>query len=311
MNDLQILAIVLLVVAVIFVLKTIKIVPQNDIYVIERLGRFSRELHAGFNIIIPFFDVVREKVTVREQIIDIPSQSVITKDNVNITVDGLVFCKVQSAKEATYNVISFKYAISSLAMTTLRSEIGSMLLDETLSNREALNARLQSELSDAASNWGLLVARVEISDISVPNDIEQAMNLQMKAEREKRSIELNAQAEKEAVIRKAEAIKQSEVLKAEAIERMADAKKYEQERVAEGQQKAIAIINDAIAKNSDSAEFLLAKDRIKAFDGLARSETKDKIIVPYEAADLIGSLSVIKDMLIDKNADKKPSKTNK
>ncbi len=311
MNDLQILAIVLLVVAVIFVLKTIKIVPQNDIYVVERLGRFSRELHAGFNIIIPFFDVVREKVTVREQIIDIPSQSVITKDNVNITVDGLVFCKVQSAKEATYNVISFKYAISSLAMTTLRSEIGSMLLDETLSNREALNARLQSELSDAASNWGLLVARVEISDISVPNDIEQAMNLQMKAEREKRSIELNAQAEKEAVIRKAEAIKQSEVLKAEAIERMADAKKYEQERVAEGQQKAIAIINDAIAKNSDSAEFLLAKDRIKAFDGLARSETKDKIIVPYEAADLIGSLSVIKDMLIDKNADKKPSKTNK
>ncbi len=311
MNDLQILAIVLLVVAVIFVLKTIKIVPQNDIYVFERLGRFSRELHAGFNIIIPFFDVVREKVTVREQIIDIPSQSVITKDNVNITVDGLVFCKVQSAKEATYNVISFKYAISSLAMTTLRSEIGSMLLDETLSNREALNARLQSELSDAASNWGLLVARVEISDISVPNDIEQAMNLQMKAEREKRSIELNALAEKEAVIRKAEAIKQSEVLKAEAIERMADAKKYEQERVAEGQQKAIAIINDAIAKNSDSAEFLLAKDRIKAFDGLARSETKDKIIVPYEAADLIGSLSVIKDMLIDKNADKKPSKTNK
>lgn len=305
MSDFQILAIVLFIVAVIFVLKTIKIVPQSDIYVIERLGRFSRELHAGLNIVIPFFDVVREKLTVREQIIDIPSQSVITKDNVNITVDGLVFCKVQNAKEAIYNVVSFKYAISSLAMTTLRSEIGSMPLDDTLSNREALNARLQSELSDAATNWGLLVTRVEISDISVPSDIEQAMNLQMKAEREKRSIELNAQAEKQAVIRKAEAIKQSEVLKAEAIERMADAKKYEQEKVAEGQQKAITIINAAIAKNPDSAEFLLAKDRIKAFNALASSETKDKVIVPYEATELIGSLSVIKEMLMGKKSSEK------
>ncbi len=303
MGDFPIFSIIVFIIAIVFILKTIKIVPQSDIYVIERLGKFSRELTAGINIIIPFLDVVRQKITVREQIIDIPSQSVITKDNVNITIDGLVFCKVQSAREAIYNVVSFKYAITSLAMTTLRSEIGSMSLDDTLSNRETLNAHLQSELSDAATNWGLLVTRVEISDISVPSDIEQAMNLQMKAEREKRSIELNALAEKEAVIRKAEAIKQSEVLKAEAIERMADAKKYEQEKVAEGQQKAISIINDAIAKNSDSAEFLLAKDRIKAFNALASSESKDKIIVPYEAAELIGSLSVIKEVLMSKKAN--------
>ena len=303
MGDFPIFSIIVFIIAIVFILKTIKIVPQSDIYVIERLGKFSRELTAGINIIIPFLDVVRQKITVREQIIDIPSQSVITKDNVNITIDGLVFCKVQSAREAIYNVVSFKYAITSLAMTTLRSEIGSMSLDDTLSNRETLNAHLQSELSDAATNWGLLVTRVEISDISVPSDIEQAMNLQMKAEREKRSIELNALAEKEAVIRKAEAVKQSEVLKAEAIERMADAKKYEQEKVAEGQQKAISIINDAIAKNSDSAEFLLAKDRIKAFNALASSESKDKIIVPYEAAELIGSLSVIKEVLMSKKAN--------
>lgn len=300
MEDFQILSIVLIAVVVIFLVKTIKIVPQSDIYIIERLGKFSRELTAGLNIIIPFLDVVREKLTIREQIIDIPSQSVITKDNVNITVDGLVFCKVQSAKEAVYNVVGFKSAISSLAMTTLRSEIGSMLLDETLSNREKLNARLQSELADATSNWGLLVTRVEISDISVPIDIEQAMNLQMKAEREKRSIELNAQAEKEAVIREAEGVRQSEFLKAEAIERMADAKKYEQEKIAEGQQKAITIINDAIAGNEKSAEFLLAKDRVKAFDKLAASETKDKIVVPYEAVELVGSLSMLKNFLGDK-----------
>ncbi|CAB5501480.1 SPFH domain-containing protein [Bathymodiolus azoricus thioautotrophic gill symbiont] len=297
MNDIVIFAIILIGVGVLFIAKTIIIVSQSDIYVVERLGKFSRELNAGLHIIVPFLDSIREKISIQERIIDIPSQSVITKDNVNITVDGLVFCKVQNAKESVYNVVSFQKAISSLAMTTIRSEIGSMLLDETLSNRERLNAKLQSELADAASNWGLLVTRVEISDISVPQDIEQAMNLQMKAEREKRSIELNAMAEKEAVIRKAEAIKQGEFLKAEAIERMADAKKYEQEKIAEGQKKAITIINEAIAKNQDSAEFLLAKDRIKAFGLLASSNSKDKLIVPYEATELIGSLSILKDIL--------------
>ncbi|CAC9545634.1 Protein QmcA (possibly involved in integral membrane quality control) [uncultured Gammaproteobacteria bacterium] len=297
MTDFQIFSIVLATLVVFFILKSIKIVSQSNIYIIERLGKFNRELSAGFHVVIPFLDVVRERITIREQIIDIPSQSVITKDNVNITVDGLVFCKIQNAKEAIYNVVSFHRAISSLAMTTIRSEIGSMQLDETLSNRESLNAKLQLELSDAANNWGLLVTRVEISDISVPNDIEEAMNMQMKAEREKRSIELNAQAEKEAVIRQAEAVKQSEFLKAEAIERMADAKKYEQEKIAEGQQKAITIINEAIAKNQNSAEFLLAKDRIKAFNALASSNSKDKIVVPYEATELIGSLSIFKDIL--------------
>ncbi len=300
MTESQIFAIFFAFIALVFLLKTIKIVSQSDIYVIERLGKFNRELSAGFHIIIPFLDVVRERLTVREQIIDIPGQSVITRDNVNIRVDGMVFCKIQNAKESIYNVVDFYHAISTLAMTTIRSEIGSMLLDETLSNRETLNARLQSELSDAASNWGLLITRVEISDISVPEDIEQSMNLQMKAEREKRSIELNAQAEKEAIIRGAEAVRQSEFLKAEAIERMADAKKYEQIKIAEGQQKAITIINEAIAKNQNSAEFLLAKDRIKAFHALASSESKDKIVVPYEAVDLVGSLSIIKDLLRNK-----------
>ncbi|CAA6808988.1 MAG: Putative stomatin/prohibitin-family membrane protease subunit YbbK [uncultured Campylobacterales bacterium] len=299
-EGLSIFGIAIVIIAIITLKKGIKVVPQSDIYVIERLGKFRTTLSGGFHIIVPFLDTVRKVLTTREQIIDIPRQSVITKDNVNINVDGLVFAKVQSASEATYNVVSFKQAVSSLAMTTLRSEIGSMILDDTLSNREKLNARLQSELGEAATNWGVLVTRVEISDISVPREIEEAMNLQMKAEREKRSIELNAQADKEAVIRQAEGIKQSEVLKAEAIERMADAKKYEQEQVAEGQKNAIAMINDAISSNTGSAEFLLAKDRIKAFDKLAGSASKDKIIVPYETTELIGSLSILKDMFTNK-----------
>jgi regulator of protease activity HflC (stomatin/prohibitin superfamily) len=272
--------------------KGIRIVSQSDVWIIERLGKFHTTLDGGLHFIIPFVDSVREKLTVREQIIDIDRQSVITKDNVNITVDGIVFIKVQNAKDATYNVENFKIAISNLAMTTLRSEIGQLALDETLSSRGKLNALILEELDSASDAWGIKTMRVEISEISVPKEIEEAMNMQMKAEREKRAIELKAQADKESVIRSAEAQKQREVLNAEAIERMADAKKYEQEQVAEGQKNAINFINDALKENHLAGDFLLAKDRVKAFEELAKSSSKDKVIVPYEVSQLIGSLSL-------------------
>jgi regulator of protease activity HflC (stomatin/prohibitin superfamily) len=273
--------------------KGIRIVSQSDIWIIERLGKFHTTLDGGLHFIIPFVDSVREKLTVREQIIDIDRQSVITKDNVNITVDGIVFIKVQNAKDATYNVENFKIAISNLAMTTLRSEIGQLALDETLSSRGKLNALILEGLDSASDAWGIKTMRVEISEISVPKEIEEAMNMQMKAEREKRAIELKAQADKESVIRSAEAQKQREVLNAEAIERMADAKKYEQEQVAEGQKNAINFINDALKENHLAGDFLLAKDRVKAFEELAKSSSKDKVIVPYEVSQLIGSLSLL------------------
>ena len=281
--------------ALIIIGKGIKIVPQSDIYVIERLGKYNRVLHGGLNFIIPVVDSVRTELTTREQMVDIPKQSVITRDNVNISIDGIVFCTVEDGKEATYNVVDFKRAISNLAMTTLRSEIGSMELDDTLSNRETLNARLQTALGQAAQNWGVNVTRVEISDISVPSEIEKAMNMQMEAEREKRAIQTKAEADKEAQIREAEAFKQSEVLKAEAIERMADAKKYEQEKVAIGQQNAMNTINEAMNKNEKAAEFLLAKDRIVAFKALAESNSNDKMILPYDVAQMVGSMSVAGD----------------
>ncbi len=287
----------LIALGVFFLFSAVKIVPQSDIWMIERLGKFHNVLHGGFHIIIPIIDSVRNKLTTREQIIDIPKQAVITKDNVNILIDGMVYVTVYDGQKSTYNVMSFKQAISSLAMTTLRGEIGNLQLDETLSNRDKLNARLQMELDAAGVNWGIKVMRVEISEISVPHEIEEAMNLQMKAEREKRAVELNAEAQKQAVIREAEGEKQKEVLRAEAIERMADAKKYEQERVAEGQKKAMELINDSMASNQMAAEFLLAKDRIGAFDSLAKSDSKDKVIVPFEVTELIGSLSVIKDLM--------------
>lgn len=272
-----------------------KIVSQSDLYVVERLGKFNKVLHGGFHIIIPVVDRVRAILTSREQLVDIEKQSVITKDNVNISIDGIVFCKVDDAVQATYNVINFKDAIANLAMTTLRAEIGGMDLDDTLSNRETLNAKLQTELGSAATNWGIKVTRVEIADISVPPSIEKAMNMQMEAEREKRAIQTRAEAQKEAQIREAEAFKQSEILKAEAIERMANAKRYEQEQLAAGQQEAMRLINISMMENEKAAEFLLAKDRIVAFKALAESSSTDKMILPYDVTSMIGSTSVLGD----------------
>lgn len=281
--------------AIIIISKGVKIVSQSDLYVVERLGKFNKVLHGGFHIIIPVVDRVRAILTSREQLVDIEKQSVITKDNVNISIDGIVFCKVDDAVQATYNVINFKDAIANLAMTTLRAEIGGMDLDDTLSNRETLNAKLQTELGSAATNWGIKVTRVEIADISVPPSIEKAMNMQMEAEREKRAIQTRAEAQKEAQIREAEAFKQSEILKAEAIERMANAKRYEQEQLAAGQQEAMRLINISMMENEKAAEFLLAKDRIVAFKALAKSSSTDKMILPYDVTSMIGSTSVLGD----------------
>ena len=290
-------AVVVLAFAVLFLKAGIKIISQSDIYIVERLGKFHKVLDGGFHIIIPFVDQIRAVITVREQLVDITKQQVITKDNVNISVDGIVFLKVVDGKMALYNVDSYKRAIANLAMTTLRGEIGAMNLDDTLSSRDRLNSKLQIALGDAADNWGVKIMRVEISEISVPHGIEEAMNLQMKAEREKRAIELKAQAEKEALIRNAEALKQEKVLQAEAIERMADAKKYEQIALATAQKEAMDMINESMAQNAKAAEFLLARDRVGAFNELAKNGSKDKILVPYEATELIGSLSVLKDFL--------------
>lgn len=279
----------------IMVIKGVKVVSQSDIYVIERLGKFNKELYGGLNFIIPVIDNVTNVLTKKEQTIDIRKQSVITKDNVNIAIDGIVFCKVEDGKMATYNVQNFKLAIRALAQTTLRSVIGSMELDQTLSNRETINTKLLNDLGQAANNWGITITRVEISDIEVPRDIQKSMNMQMEAERKKRAIETTAEAEKNQQIRRAEGFKREEVLKAEAIERMADAKKYEQEKIAAGQSKAMETINEAMDKNEKAAQFLLAKDSIRAFKEIASSDSKDKIILPYDVTKSLGAVSLMGD----------------
>ncbi|WP_299327853.1 stomatin-like protein [uncultured Helicobacter sp.] len=290
-------AVVLLVLCGAVLFFGIKIISQTDVAIIERLGRFHRVLDGGFHFIVPFIDRVSAVVSAREQMIDIGRQQVITKDNVNINIDGIVFLKVFDAKSAVYSVNDYKQAIANLATTTLRGEIGRINLDDSLSSRDRLNAALQVALGEAANNWGVKIMRVEISEISVPKDIENAMNLQMKAEREKRAIELKAQAEKEALIRNAEALKQEKVLQAEAIERMADAKKYEQIALAQGQSDAMELIANQMSKSVHAAEFLLAKERVVAFNELSKNPSKDKVIIPYETSEFIGALSVLGEFL--------------
>ncbi|MDR2905143.1 MAG: paraslipin [Helicobacteraceae bacterium] len=275
----------------------IVIVSQAEVRMVERLGKFNRALSAGFHIIVPYLDRVSAVLSTKEHIINIPRQPVITRDNVTIQIDGIVFIAVTDPYKTTYNVTNYQIAVSNLALTTLRSEIGSMTLDEILSNRERINSRILVILDEAGANWGIKVTRIEISDIAVPTEIQEAMSMQMKAEREKRAIELKAQADKEAVIRQSEAYRAEQFLKAEAIERMADAQAFQVKAVAKAQQEAIESVGTAIAKNAQSAEYLLAKDRIAAFTELAKNPAKDKVVVPYEAVQLIGSLSVLGDTL--------------
>ena len=296
-------SIAIVVAVLIIIVKGIKIVPQSRAYVIERLGKYHGTLEGGFHVIIPIIDSVAMTVTKQEQMIDIPGQSVITRDNVNISVDGIVFIQVENAKMATYGVVDFKRALANLATTTLRAEIGQMALDETLSSRDSLNRRILTAIDDASQKWGIKTMRVELRDISVPVEIEEAMNLEMKAEREKRAIELKASANKEATIREAEGQRQKAFLEAEAIERMADASKYQQEKTAEGQAKGMMLINQAMSTNPEAAEFLLAKDRISAFNEMAKNESNDKVIVPYEATEFVGSLSILSSFLGNKKAE--------
>ncbi len=286
----------------IYLFLAVKIVSQAELWVIERLGKYHRTLGAGINFIIPFMDQKRSQFHTQEQIIDVPRQAVITKDNVSIQIDAVVFIRINDAKQATYEIKDLKVAIAQLAQTTLRAEIGRMELDETLSSRADLNAVLLTALDLASSTWGAKVTRVEVADISVPQAVQTAMELQMEAERRLRATETAAEGDKNALILKAEGERQQAFKQAEAVERMADASKYEKEQLAMGEQKAMELINHAMMNNKDAASFLLAKDRIAAFAGLAASDSANKVIVPIETSEMVGSLSAFATLLGQNNS---------
>ncbi len=289
-------------IVIIFYISTaVKVVPQTDQWVIERLGKYHRTIEGGLNFIVPFIDKRRSRFTTQEQIIDVARQPVITKDNVSISIDAVVYIRISSARQATYEIQDLKIAIAQLAQTTLRAEIGRMELDETLSSRADLNAALLTSLDLASSTWGAKVTRVEVADISVPKAVQNAMELQMEAERRRRATETEAEGDKNALIAQAEGERQQAFKQAEAVERMANAIRYEKEQHALGEQKAMEFINLAMAENSNAAEFLLAKDRIEAFSGLASSDSANKVIVPVETSEMVGSLTALTSILAQNN----------
>jgi len=290
---------------VIYLFLGVKIVPQAEKWVIERLGKYHRTLGAGINFIVPFVDQRRSKFHTQEQIIDVPRQAVITKDNVSIQIDAVVFIRINDAKQATYEIQDLKVAIAQLAQTTLRAEIGRMELDETLSSRADLNAVLLIALDAASSTWGAKVTRVEVADISVPQAVQTAMELQMEAERRRRATETEAEGDKNALIMQAEGERQQAFKQAEAVERMADARKYEKEQLALGDQRSMEVINEAMSTNQNAAGFLLAKDRIAAFAELAGSDSANKVVVPIETSEMVGSLTALVSLLGQSNTPSK------
>lgn len=280
--------------AIIYVLMGIKIVRQGYQYTIEHFGRFTNVANPGFNFVPPFFYRVGRKVNMMEQVLDIPGQEIITKDNAIIRTDGVVFFQVLDAPKAAYEVSDLYVAIMNLTTTNLRTVMGSMDLDELLSRRDEINARLLTVVDEATTPWGVKITRVEIKDINPPEDISTAMARQMKAEREKRAAILEAEGLREAAIKKAEGEKQSQILQAEGRREAAYRDAEAREREAEAEAKATQLVSEAIASgNSQAINYFIAQDYVKAVSGFATSPNAKTILFPVEATQLIGTIGGI------------------
>jgi regulator of protease activity HflC (stomatin/prohibitin superfamily) len=293
-----VLLIALLVVLVLF--SGIKIVRQGYHYTIEHFGRFTVVARPGFNFYLPFFYRVGRKVNMMEQVLDIPGQEIITKDNAMIGVDGVVFFQVLDAAKAAYEVADLYTAILQLSTTNLRTVMGSMDLDETLSKRDEINARLLSVVDQATEAWGVKITRVEVRDIRPPADIVNAMGRQMKAEREKRAVILEAEGMRASAILKAEGEKQSAILSAEGTREAAFRSAEARERAAQAEATATKLVSDAIEGGSTQAiNYFIAQKYVEAIGMFARSPNAKTILFPMEASALVGTLGGIGELAKD------------
>jgi regulator of protease activity HflC (stomatin/prohibitin superfamily) len=282
----------------------IKIVPQGREFTVERFGRYTRTLKPGITILTPFLETVGRKVNMMEQVLDVPQQEVITKDNVSVKVDAIVFIQVMDAAAAAYRVDNLMYAITQLAQTNLRTVVGAMELDEVLSQRDAINSRLLSTIDHATGPWGVKVARIEIKDLTPPADITNAMARQMKAERERRAVITEAEGEKQAQIARAEGQKQSAILQAEGRREAAFRDAEAREREAEAEAKATAFVSEAIAKGDVNAiNYFVAQKYVEAFAELAKSPQQKTVIVPADFAGLTGTVAGVGELIKSLGAD--------
>ncbi len=286
--------IAVLVFAVAIVVLGVIRVPQGSEYTVERFGRYTRTLRPGLNLILPVVDRVGSKMTMMEQVLDVPSQDVITRDNAMVTVDGVVFYQVLDAAKAAYEVSRLEYAILNLTTTNIRTVMGSMDLDELLSQRDQINARLLNVVDDATTPWGVKVTRIEIKDINPPTDLVASMARQMKAERDKRAEILEAEGKRQAQILKAEGEKQAAILKAEGEREAAFREAEARERLAEAEAKATQMVSEAIAKGDINAiNYFVAQRYTEALQTIGSAENQKIVMIPLEASSLIGSLAGI------------------
>ena len=288
---------VIAVLAVIVLAKTARVVPQQSAYVVENLGRYSRTLGAGFHILVPFVERIAYKHNLKEEAIDIPEQVCITKDNVQVGVDGVLYMQVLDASKASYGITNYRFAITQLAQTTLRSEIGKIDLDRTFEARGTINANVVTELDQASASWGVKVLRYEIKNITPPKDVLQAMEKQMRAEREKRAVVLNSEGERDAKINQAEGEKQRVIKESEA-------NKQQQINEAEGEAAAILAVATATAQGLrqvgealsgrggiEAMQLRVAEEYVKQFGRLA-NEAASTLVVPANLSDIASMISL-------------------
>jgi len=291
------LAIVLLFAGIVILFKAVRMVPQGYQWTVEAFGKYTHTLSPGLHFLLPIYQSVGRKINMMEQVLDVPSQDVITKDNAVVKVDGVVYFQVLDAAKAAYEVAQLEFATLSLVMTNIRTSIGSMDLDESLSRRDEINAKVLVAVDQATHPWGLKVNRIELKDIQPPRDLVDAMARQMKAEREKRANILEAEGFRQAAILKAEGAKQATVLAAEG-EREASFRDAEaRERLAEAEAKATEVVSNAIANgNVQAINYFVAQKYIEAFKALAEAPNQKFVLMPMESAGIIGSLAGIAEL---------------